>query len=111
MPYGKCPLCGCTYHMQVTDFAAWHRDRYPSVQVDLLVPGKCFFCWQQIQEGDRVVVRKIIGDEQLAHPNDQGTVKAILKSEDGSVFVVMLDSGMEAFLVRAEFRKHRENEA
>ncbi len=75
------------------------------------MPGKCYFCWQEIKEGDRVVVRKIIGDEQLAKANEKGTVKTILESEDGSVFVVKLDSGKEAYLVRAEFRKQRENEA
>jgi hypothetical protein len=68
-------------------------------------------CWQEIKEGDRVVVRKIIGDEQLAQPNEKGTVKTILSSEDGSVFIVQMDSGKEAYLVRAEFRKQRENEA
>lgn len=57
------------------------------------------------------MVRKIIGDEQLAQPKEIGTVKNILGSEDGSVFVVKLDSGKEAYLVRAEFRKQRENEA
>ena len=111
MPYGKCPLCGCTYHMQVTDVTAWYRDRHPSVPFGSIVPGKCYFCWQEINIGDRVVVRKIIGDEQLAKPNEKGTVQSILDSEDGSVFVVKLDSGKEAYLVRAEFRKQRENEA
>src|SRR5579859_4258453 len=107
MPYGKCPLCGCTYHLQVTDVAAWYRDWHPAVPFGSIVPGKCYFCWQEIKEGDRVVVRKIIGDEPLAKPDEIGTVKTILGSEDGSVFLVKLDSGKEAYLVRAEFRKQR----
>jgi hypothetical protein len=97
--------------MQVTDVAAWHRDRHPSVPSGSIVAGKCYFCWQEIKEGDRVVVRKIIGDEQLAQPNERGTVKTILGSEDGSIFIVKMDSGKEARLIRAEFRKQRENEA
>jgi hypothetical protein len=74
--------------------------------------GRCDLCWQEIKVGDRVVVRKIIGDEQLAKPNEQGTIKTILgtKAEEGSVFIVKMDSGKEAYLVRAEFRKQRENE-
>jgi hypothetical protein len=56
-------------------------------------------------------VRKIIGDQQLANPNERGTVERILESDDGSIFVVKLDSGKEVYLVRAEFRKQRENEA
>jgi len=111
MPYGKCTLCGCIYHFQVTDVAGWYRDRHPSLPMGSIVPGKCFYCWQEIKEGDRVVVRKIIGDEQLANPNETGTVKEILGSEDGSVFLVIMDSGKETYLVRAEFRKQRENEA
>jgi hypothetical protein len=30
-----------------------------------VVPAKCFSCWQEIKEGDRVVVRKVIGDQRL----------------------------------------------
>jgi hypothetical protein len=97
--------------MQVTDVPAWYRDWHPSVPPGSIVPGKCYFCWQEIKEGDRVVVRKIIGDEQLAQPNEKGTVKTILGSEDGSVFIVKMDLGKEAYLVRAEFRKQRENGA
>lgn len=96
--------------MQVTDVAAWYRDRHPSVPPGFIAPGKCYYCWQEIKEGDRIVVRKIIGDEQLAQPNEKGTLKAILGSEDGSVFIVKMDSGKEAYLVRAEFRKQREDE-
>jgi hypothetical protein len=97
--------------MQVTDVAAWYRDRHPSLPPGSIVPGRCFFCWQEINEGDRVVVRKIIGDGHGAQPNEKGIVKTILSSEDGSLFVVMMDSGKEAYLIRAEFRKQRENEA
>src|SRR5262245_29468327 len=111
MPYGKCPLCGCIYHMQVTDVAAWYRDLHPSLVFGSIVPGKCYFCWQEIKPGDRVIVRKIIGDEQLAKSNDRGIVQTILDSADGSIFAVKLDSGKEAYLVRAELRKQGENEA
>lgn len=110
MPYGKCPLCGCIYHMQVTDVAAWYRDRHPTIPPGSIVPVRCYFCWQDIKTGDRVVVRRIISDEQLAKPNDKGTVLSILDSGDGSVNVVKLDSGKEGYLVRAEFRKQHENE-
>jgi hypothetical protein len=97
--------------MQVTDVAAWYRDRYPSLPSGSIVPDKCFFCWQEVKEGDRIVVRKIIGDGHGAQPNENDTVKTILSSEDGSLFVVKMDSGKEAYLIRAEFRKQRENEA
>jgi hypothetical protein len=96
--------------MQVTDITAWYRDRYPQLPAGSIGPGKCFYCWQEIKAGDRVVVRKLIGDERLAKPNDKGTVQSILTSDDGSVFVIKLDSGKEAYLVRAEIRKQPENE-
>ena len=75
-----------------------------------VVPGKCFYCWQEISVGDRVVVRKRVAEEQPAQLNEKGTCKAIAESEDGALFLVDLDSGKEALLIRAELRKLKENE-
>jgi hypothetical protein len=111
MPYAKCPVCGSTFHLQVTDIGEWYRNRYPSLPFGSIVPATCFFCWPEIKEGDRVVVRKIICDDQIARLGEKGTVKSILGSDDGSIFIVVLDSQKEASLIRAEFRKLRESEA
>lgn len=97
--------------MQVTDVAAWYRDRHPSIPTGSLVPSKCYYCWQEVEIGDRVVVRKIIGDGHLATSNETGTIQSILRSEGDPVFLSKLDWGKEAYLIRGEFRKQRENEA
>ncbi len=110
MPHGRCPQCGCLQHLQVTDAAAWYKERYPSLPFGSLVPAPCFFCWQEVNVGDRVVVRELIGQEQDAQPNDKGTLERMDASADGSLYVVKLDSGNEVVLIRAEFRKMRENE-
>lgn len=105
MPFGKCPVCGITCHLNVTDVATWYRERHPTVPPGSIVPIICFFCEQEINKGDRVIVRRIIGNEKHVQKDEKGTVSAVLNSEDGSVFVVTMDSGKEACLVRAEIRK------
>jgi hypothetical protein len=94
----------------VSDAAAWYREKHPSLPVGCVVPGKCFYCWQEISVGDRVVVRKRIAEDQPAQMDEKGTCKARATSEDGELFVVDLDSGNEAMLIRAELRKLRDNE-
>jgi hypothetical protein len=94
----------------VTDAAAWYKERYPSLPFGSLVPARCFSCWPEVNVGDRVVVRKLIGQDQDAQPNDKGTLQRVDVADDGTLYVIKLDSGREVVLVRGEFRKLRENE-
>jgi hypothetical protein len=110
MPYGKCPLCGLVGHLQVGDVAAWYRERYPAQPSGSLVPLVCYLCWQEVKVGDRVVVRKLFAQDRSAQPNDRGTLERIDASSDGALYVIRLDSGREVVLIRAEFRKLRDNE-
>jgi hypothetical protein len=94
----------------VADAGAWYKERYPSLPFGSLVPAQCFFCWQEVTVGDRVVVRRLIGQDQAAQPNDKGTLQRIDTADDGALYVIVLDSGREVVLIRAEFRKMSENE-
>lgn len=111
MPYAKCPLCGHLEHLQVTDIGAWYKERYPSIPFGSLVPGRCYFCWQEVNVGDRVIVRKVVFSvDRPAEPNDRGMLQRIDEFDGGAIYVIKLDSGREVVLIRAEFRKMRENE-
>jgi hypothetical protein len=112
MPYSKCSICGAIAHLNVGDVRQWYAEYYPGVPVGELVPGKCFYCWPELQPDMRVVIRKTLGDEAQAPESAHGVVQRVLSSpEHGNIYLVRLGSGAERYFIRAELRKAREGEA
>jgi hypothetical protein len=111
MPYSKCPICGDVCHLSVGNLDEWYRQLYPRVPVGSLVPGKCFYCWQELSVDDIVIVRKQVGTETPVEVGTRGRLIAILSSpEHGAIYQVLIDSGMERFFVRGELRMPRDGE-
>lgn len=111
MPFGMCPLCGQTMHISVSDVKWWYERYHSGIPVGSLVPGKCFFCWQELKPGDVVVIRKVFADHTNTHTGDVGIITDILTSKgDGSLFLVRLGSGKEVYFIRAQLRKLRAGE-
>ena len=112
MPYSKCPICGIISHLNVGDVGDWYREYYPELEVGSLVPGRCYYCWQEVSEGDDVVVRNRIGDEQDVEPGAHGRLIAVLSSpEHGAIYHVQLADGNDRYFVRGELRKHQGDNA
>jgi hypothetical protein len=112
MPFTKCPICGAPCHLNVTDPKEWYREHAPHLPFGSLVPGRCFHCFVDLNENDRVVVRALFGDnkDRDIRAGDQGLLQAVLSTQEGTLYKVRLDSGVEATFIRAELRKQRSNE-
>jgi hypothetical protein len=106
-----CPLCGEVLHLNVGNIAKWYQERFPGLSVDSLVPGKCFYCWQELQDGDAIIVRDSIRRDLLPAAGVRGQLIATVSSDEhGAIYLVRLESGVEQFFLRGELRKLRENE-
>lgn len=92
-------------HLQVSDPEDWHA-KHPGD----MPSGKCFYCWEELQVGDNVVVRQLFSADTCANPGDKGAIEAIYSSEDGSIFSVKLANGKDYYFIRAELRKQREGD-
>jgi hypothetical protein len=97
-------------HLNVGDVATWYARHYPGFEVGSLVPGTCFYCWQELTEGDDVVIRGRIGGETPVAPGTHGRLMAVLSSpEDEAIYHVQLANGDERYFVRGELRKCQED--
>jgi hypothetical protein len=112
MPYSKCPICGTIAHLSVGDVRQWYAEYYPGVPVGELVPGKCFYCWPELEAGMLVVVRQPLGGPAQAPAGTRGVVQQVLSAPaHGMIYLVRVESGDERYFIRAELRKAREGEA
>jgi hypothetical protein len=93
------------------DVAAWYAKYFPTFSVGDVVPQKCFYCSQDISEGEAVIVRKGFSPNSEVHQGKAGLVRKVVSSADGSYFDVQLDSGKRFYFIRADLRKMRESEA
>jgi hypothetical protein len=101
-----------TYHLNVSDVKQWYEERYPRLPLGSIVPGRCFYCWAELNVGDQVVVRGSLGNDSPIPVGTRGVIHEILSGEeDGSIYVVQLVTGEERYLIRAELRKPHEGEA
>lgn len=82
MPFGKCPICGGGYHLQVTDHAAWYKER--GLGFGELLIEKCFMCWRELQPSDRVLILRAPDDAPLVQAGDFGLVIEVIGTESGS---------------------------
>jgi hypothetical protein len=112
MPYSKCPVCGTVTHLSVGDVQRWYTQYHPGVPFGELVPGRCFYCWSDLEAGMRIVVRQVLGSEAQSSLGARGVVQNLLTApEDGTIYLVKLDTGEERYFIRAELRKEQEGEA
>jgi hypothetical protein len=105
-----CPLCGQTSHFSVGDVKEWYEQNYPGIPFGSLVPAKCFYCWQDLKLGDSVVIRNGFVEQIKQKVGETGAITDVLTAEHGSLFLVLLRSGEEVYLIRPQLRKLRENE-
>lgn len=110
MPYGICPVCGTPYHVSVGDVGQGYKDCHPDVPVGEPMPGRCYYCWQELTTGDPVVVRRQLTERADVKAGDRGRIRAVFPSTEGNVYSVELASGRQVYFVRAELRKARDNE-
>lgn len=92
MPFGRCPICGAGYHLNVNlPLDEWYRQFWPQLRVGDEVPGLCFGCWVDLRVGHRVTVRTV--PAELAGRLTVGTPGLVSAVEfDGEpVYVVELE--------------------
>jgi hypothetical protein len=109
MPFGMCPACGATFHLNVADVGKCYEEYYPDVPVGELGPAPCLYCWQELEIGDRVIIRAPVSGRTNVAPGDRGVLKSIVSSKDGKLYLVELASGAKYF-IRTQVRKAREYE-
>ena len=85
MPYAKCPTCGLVFHLTVRSVESWYADRHPALPVGAVAPEPCFFCWGDLEAGQKVRIRWL--SERLAESGkplvgDTGTVVTVEVSGD-----------------------------
>jgi hypothetical protein len=91
MPFGRCPVCGASYHMSVgLPVDEWYRQYWPGVPFGAEVPGECIRCWVPLRVGHRVTIRVV--PAELAGTVNPGTAGVVTAVEPGEqpVFVVEL---------------------
>lgn len=96
MPYFKCPDCGLSYRVNMS------VKKVPEALRREVTPGRCAFCWQELNEGDVVLVRS--SQEPGVELGSRGVITRIVSSEEGSLYWVDLDSGNRCF-ARIEIRR------
>lgn len=92
MPFGRCPVCGASYHLSVSlPVDEWYRRHWPGVPFGAEVPGECLRCWVLLRVGHQVTVRAV--PEPLAGTvgvGAAGVVVAVEQEGAEPVFAVEL---------------------
>jgi Uma2 family endonuclease len=97
--------------LNVGDVKNWYSQHWPGVEIGGVVSFKCFFCWQDLEIGMRVVVREHLIRINSSLANSRGEILRIISAQEGgSIYLVRLESGEEHFFIKAELRKLREVE-
>jgi len=108
MPIFLCPCCGesyivplafCEFNVEEHTRQGWHGT---------VAPARCLACQKPIGRGDAVILRTGTavspeGEWQDLPANSKATVVDISSWEgEGSIFLVRLPSGKEAYVTRAQ---------
>ena len=110
MPWLKCPTCGAIAHLLVSENPKeWYSRFHPGITTGDIVPGKCPFCFSNIQVGDQIIVREMRDATTKTKPGRLGHIIAVHASSDGHIYKAQFDDQVET-LSRFEFRKARPNE-
>ena len=60
MPFGRCPICGATYHLSVSlPVDEWYRQYWPQLRAGDEIPDLCPRCGIDLRPGHRVAVRSV----------------------------------------------------
>lgn len=90
MPYGRCPVCGTSYHMSVSlPLDDWYHRYWPGVPVGSEVPGKCPQCWVPLRVGHQVTVRAV--PAPLAGVVAVGTTGVVAAIESGAELLFLVE--------------------
>ena len=106
MPFAMCPTCGQITHLSVGDVKVWYEEYHSKLPFGSLVTGQCYFCFQELNEVDVVVIRNVLGEKPVSR-GDMGKIARIVTGKDGNLYSVKMDTGKEYYFVRAEIRKMR----
>ncbi len=103
MPFGRCPVCGSSYHMSIgLPVDEWYRRYWPGVPVGAEVPGECIRCWIPLRVGHRVTVRVVPdGLTGVVSVGIEGVVSAVEPGKT-ALFVVEFQG---AGIARGKFRR------
>lgn len=84
MPYGRCPICGTTFHFSVI-FAVdeWYRKFWPNLPAGEEVPDLCPRCGIDLRPGHRVAVRVV--PNELAGRVAVGTTGVVVSVTDEGI--------------------------
>jgi DNA-directed RNA polymerase subunit RPC12/RpoP len=87
MPYAKCPHCGSTFHLRLTEEGSrrWKQEHSQSIAAGQTASLPCFQCWKELRELDVVEVLKRPPEASEVVVGEQGAVVAVLKSLQGEV--------------------------
>lgn len=93
MPYAKCPNCGDSFHLRVTENVEDWNAKFPQSS-DGIRYIECFYCWKELEEYDCVEVLRnadpelegvLVGDKGavvLKHSANEFEVECV--NPDGS---------------------------
>ena len=91
MPFGRCPVCGASYHMSIgLPVDEWYRRYWPGVTFGAEVPGECIRCWVPLRVGHRVTVRVVPNELADAVSVDTAGVVSAVEPGEAPMFVVEL---------------------
>jgi hypothetical protein len=94
-------------HLNVADVESWYKERYPELKIGDPVPGFCFDCFPEIQEGMKIELKLKLGEYQVDR-GSIGVVKKVYKSTDGELYDVRFQKDgkeISEILCRTEIRK------
>ena len=104
MPFGRCPVCGQSYHLNVSlPQDEWYRQCWPTIPVGDVVPGKCIGCWVPLRIGHQVIVRVV--PDALAGTvcvGEAGVVLAIEAVDELAFVVGLVKPGVPSSRFRRE---------
>lgn len=76
---------------------------HPTLPKDAPIPARCYYCFREPQIGETVIVRDTKSSSTQQTAGSEGTLKEILRNEEGLMYRVMFGKS-EVFLARFEFK-------
>lgn len=113
MPMFLCPCCGDSYVVPLAFCQAVVDEHRRMGWKGTVAPALCLSCQQPIAKGDAIVIRRgegVVGggERQVLPAGSKATVlDAATSAGEGTIFLVRLASGAEAYLTRAQITLDR----
>lgn len=92
MPFGVCPVCGVTYHLNVSlPVDEWYRKYHPEIPFGEVIRSECLLCGIELRVGHQVRVRVVPPEHaEAVAAGDRGVIAA---ANANGEFAVRLDNG------------------